>query len=85
MEKFIGYAAAIIVAGGALWYFWAQHDAAKVQEGIVRQQQMDAAQANQDIATRRATDATFDRMDAIAVCRAFGREWVPDAGKSYCR
>lgn len=44
-----------------------------------------AAQANQNIAERRATDAKFDRMDAMALCREVGLEWYADEGRSYCR
>lgn len=44
-----------------------------------------AAQANQDISERRATDAKFDRMDAMALCREVGLEWYADEGRSYCR
>lgn len=44
-----------------------------------------AAQANQNIAERRATDAKFDKMDAMALCREVGLEWYADKGRSYCR
>ncbi len=44
-----------------------------------------SAEANQAIAERRATDAKFDRMDAMALCREVGLEWFADGGRSYCR
>lgn len=75
---------AIIIGCGAYLYV-AHRDAANVQKGVHQQVIRDVSQANQDIATRRATDATFDKNDAHAMCDFWKLEWVYDNDKSYCR
>lgn len=72
-----------IVAGGLLWLQTSLSNAE--QSGIDQQVARDIAQANQNIAERRETDAHFDKMDAAAVCRDFGLEWLFEDGKSLCR
>lgn len=52
--------------------------------GIDKQKAAEIAQANQNIAARRETDAHFNKLDAAAVCRDFGLEWVFADGKSEC-
>lgn len=75
-----------LIYAGALFAVWmsAQEEAA-TQRGVDQQIARDIAQANQNIAERRETDAHFDKMDASAVCRDFGLEWVFEDGKSFCR
>lgn len=62
-------------------------DDAHEQRGVDKQVALNIAKANQEIATRRARDATFDKMDARQHCLDAGLEWVfVDAeGKSFCR
>lgn len=55
-----------------------------MQAGIDKQVAADIAKANQNIAERRETDAQFNKMDAAAVCREYGLEWVFTNGKSEC-
>lgn len=85
MTKIAIYAAiafaVIALVGG--WYAKQQYDAE--QRGAAIERAKVAAQSNQNIATRRETDATFDKMDAAALCRDAGLEWVFDDGKSFCR
>jgi hypothetical protein len=71
------------VAAGLLWLQTSLSNAE--QAGVDQQIARDIAQANQNIAERRETDAHFDSMDAAAVCRDFGLEWVFEDGKSFCR
>lgn len=54
-------------------------------EGIAVVEAENIAQANQKIAERRATDAKFQRTDAMELCRQAGLEWFADEGRSYCR
>lgn len=85
MMKYIIAALALgaLVAGGLLWLQARLSDAER--RGVDKQVAADIAQANQNIAERRETDAHFDKMDAAAVCRDFGLEWVFEDGKSFCR
>lgn len=55
------------------------------QRGIDQQVARDIAKANQEIATRRETDAKFDSQDARALCVSMSLDWVFDDGKSFCR
>lgn len=55
------------------------------QRGVDQQVARDIAKANQEIATRRETDAKFDSQDARALCISYGLEWVSEQGKSFCR
>lgn len=84
MEKIIASIIVAIIMGGGLWIYFERRDAAKVQEGVNKQVMADAAKANQNIATRRATDATFDKYDAADVCRQYDLTWVFADGKSHC-
>lgn len=72
-----------VVAAGLLWLQTSLTNAERA--GADQQIARDIAQANQNIAERRETDAHFDKMDASAVCRDFGLEWVFEDGKSFCR
>jgi type II secretory pathway pseudopilin PulG len=72
-----------LIAGGLLWLQKSLSNAE--QAGVDQQVARDIAQANQNIAERRETDAQFDKMDAAAVCRDFGLLWVFEDGKSFCR
>lgn len=73
--------AVIALAGG--WYAKQQYDAE--QRGREIERAKTAAQSNQNIADRRNTDATFDKMDARALCIDAGLEWMQIDGKSFCR
>jgi hypothetical protein len=89
MTKIAIYAAlafaVIAIAGG--WYAKQQYDAE--QRGREIERAKIAAQSNQNIATRRETDATFDKMDARQLCLDAPveprLEWVFENGKSFCR
>ena len=80
---FIGLATGAMI-GGVVLYLNHREDAAE-RRGIDQQVARDIAKANQELATRRATDAKFDKMDARAFCLDAGLEWVFDEGKSLCR
>lgn len=67
-----------------LIYLNIREDAAE-QRGVDRQVAADIAKANQNIATRRETDAHFDKLDARALCADYGLDWVFEDGKSFCR
>lgn len=56
----------------------------ETQKALEAERARVAAKANQNIADRRATDAKFDRMDAMQLCRDEGLTWVADGGRSYC-
>jgi hypothetical protein len=75
--------AAAVAAIAGVWYAKQQYDAEQRGRDIERAKV--AAQSNQNIVTRRQTDATFDKMDAATLCRDAGLEWVFDDGKSFCR
>lgn len=62
-----------------------RRDEAAEQRGVDRQVAADIAKANQNIATRRETDAHFDSLDARALCADYGLDWVFEDGKSFCR
>jgi len=53
--------------------------------GINAQVAADIAKANQNIATRRETDASFNSMGAAAVCKQYELKWVLVDGKSQCQ
>lgn len=84
MTKIIAYVAVAIVVIGSIAGYLAKltHDAE--QRGIDKQVAADIAKANQNIAERRETDAQFDKLDAAAVCREYGLQWVFSNGKSEC-
>lgn len=65
--------------------YLARRDEAAEQRGVDRQIAADIAKANQNIATRRETDAHFDSHDARALCADYGLDWVFEDGKSFCR
>lgn len=67
-----------------LFYLGHREDKAE-QRGVEQQVARDIAKANQEIATRRVTDAKFDSQDAHALCDSMGLEWVFEDGKSFCR
>jgi hypothetical protein len=73
--------AIIALVGG--WYAKQQHDAE--QRGREIERAKISAQSNQNIADRRNTDATFDKMDARALCIDAGLEWMQIDGRSFCR
>ncbi len=75
-------AATLLGAGAA--YLDHREDAAE-QRGVDQQVARDIAKANQEIATRRETDAKFDSQDARALCLSLELEWVLEDGKSFCR
>jgi hypothetical protein len=85
MTKIAIYAAVVFaviaIAGG--WYAKQQFDAE--QRGREIERAKIAAQSNQNIADRRKTDATFDKMDARQLCLDSGLEWLFADGKSFCR
>jgi hypothetical protein len=85
MEALVRYAVIVAIAVAIIggWYGKQQYDA--VQRGREIERAKVAAQSNQNIAERRKTDATFDKMDARALCIDAGLEWVFDDGKSLCR
>lgn len=65
-------------------YLGHREDAAE-QRGVDQQVARDIAKSNQEIATRRETDAKFDSQDARALCLSYGLEWMLIDGKSICR
>lgn len=79
------YAALLIllVLTAAGWYAKQMYDAE--QRGREIERAGIAAQANQNIAERRKTDAAFDKMDARGLCLDAHLEWVFEDGKSFCR
>jgi hypothetical protein len=80
---FAGLAALALVASVFYWLQQRDHEAEK--RGVDQQVARDIAKANQEIATRRVTDAKFDSQDARALCLSYGLEWVSEQGKSFCR
>lgn len=80
----IAAAAAFVAVAGFIFYLDRREDAAE-QRGVDRQIAADIAKANQNIATRRETDAHFDKLDARALCGEYDLEWVFENGKSFCR
>lgn len=76
--------AAFVAVAAFTFYLNTREDAAE-QRGVDRQVAADIAKANQNIAERRETDAHFDKLDAAAVCREFGLDWVFEDAKSFCR
>lgn len=77
-------AAAFVTVAGFIFYLNNREDAAE-QRGVDQQVARDIAKANQEIATRRETDAKFDSQDARALCISMELEWVLEDGKSFCR
>lgn len=85
MMKYL-IAAGVGFACLALFSVWmAAREYAAEQRGVDEQVARDIAKANQEIATRRETDAKFDSQDARALCDSMGLEWVLENGKSFCR
>lgn len=80
---FIGLIALSLI-GGVAAYLDHREDAAE-RRGVDQQIARDIAKANQEIATRRERDATFDKMDARQHCLDVDLEWVFLDGKSFCR
>lgn len=72
----------VLLLGAGGWYAKQQYDAEQRGRAKVIAEQV--ARSNQLIAERRALDATFDKMDAAAVCRNAGFTWVFADGKSHC-
>lgn len=85
MMKYV-YAALIgaSVIAAAIAYLKYQENEAE-RRGAEQQIARDIAKANQEIATRRETDAKFDSQDARALCVSLELEWVFEDGKSFCR
>jgi hypothetical protein len=69
---------------GVVGYLDHRDDKAE-RRGVDKQVGLDIAKANQEIATRRERDATFDKMDARRHCLDVDLEWVFENGKSFCR
>lgn len=84
MTKIIPYVALSIAIILAITGYLYQRDQTNIQKGIDKQVAADIAKSNQNIAERRETDAHFDKLDAAAVCREYGREWMFSNGKSEC-
>lgn len=84
ISKTLGAAAlgVALLAGIMLWL--QSRDEAAERRGIEQQVARDIAAANQNIATRRETDAKFDSQDARALCDSYGLIWVQRDGKSFC-
>lgn len=84
MTKIIVYAAVAIAIVGSIWGYLEKikRDAAAAEHAKVIAAEV--AKSNQLIAERRVLDATFDKMDAAAVCRDAGFTWVFADGKSHC-
>lgn len=81
---FIGGLAGFALISGVIVYLNQREDAAE-KRGVEQQVARDISKANQEIATRRATDATFDKMDARKHCLDVKLDWVFEDGKSFCR
>lgn len=75
---------AVAAVAGLLAYTDRRDDKAE-QRGIDKQVAAEIGRANQEIATRRVTDAHFDSHDARALCGDYGLDWVFENGKSLCR
>jgi hypothetical protein len=84
MTKIIISVAMAICVVGLIFSYLAKikHDAAVAERAKVIAEQI--AKSNQLIAERRALDATFDKMDAAAVCRDSGLSWVYEDNHSRC-
>lgn len=81
MSKLVIYAAAglaLIIGIGA---YIESIKSAERQKVIAEQ----IAKTNQTIAERRVTDAEFDKLDAAALCRDAGLEWLQIDGRSQCQ
>ena len=76
--------AGVALTAGLLVYLDGREDAAE-RRGVDKQVAADIAKANQEIATRRERDATFDKMDARQHCLDAGLAWVFEDGQSFCR
>lgn len=85
MNKILIYAVCTAIVGLAAvtWYVREQRQAE--ERGAAEERARVSARANQEIATRRARDVEFDKMDARQHCLDAGLEWVFDDGKSSCR
>lgn len=75
-----------VVAGILTIVLWlGLRDEAAERRGMEKEIARRIARANQEIATRRETDASFDSMDARAHCLDAGLDWVFEDGRSLCR
>ncbi len=85
MSKIIIYIsiAAVVIGGATGLILKIQADAAS--RAVLIERGKVVAKANANIAERRATDAKFNRTDAMELCREAGLEWYADEGRSYCR
>jgi len=64
---------------------WLAHrTSVDIQKGIDQQRAAEVAASNQNIAERRIRDATFDKLDAAAVCAKYDLKWVYANDKSHC-
>jgi hypothetical protein len=77
--------AVMVIIGGAVFVWLDARERAAVERGVQEQVERDISKANQEIATRRATDAKFDKMDARQFCLDAKLEWVFESGQSFCR
>lgn len=82
--RLIAVLAVVMTILAIVLYLGHREDKAE-QRGVEQQVARDIAKANQEIATRRETDAKFDSQDARALCDAMGLTWVFENGKSLCR
>lgn len=85
ISKWLGIAACVVALIGLVMLWLDNREQAAVQRGVDEQIARNIAKSNQEIATRRATDATFDKMDARQHCLDAKLDWVFIDGKSYCR
>lgn len=78
-------AVAVVAAAilGIILYLGHREDVAE-QRGVDQQVARDIAAANQNIATKRETDAKFDSQDARALCDSYGLKWMQRDGESFC-
>jgi hypothetical protein len=85
MTKYIVAGCVLLVIIGLVGSYLGNLYHSGIQAGIDKQTAADIAKANQEIATRRVTDDKYNKMDAAAVCKQFGLDWVFTDGKSECR
>lgn len=85
ISKALGVSAVVVAIVGSVLLWLSSVEQAAVQRGVTEQVSRNIAKANQEIATRRATDVTFDKMDARQHCVDAGLEWVFESGQSFCR
>lgn len=84
ISKGLGIAALIVAMIGAGMLWMTTREKAAERRGADQQVARDIAAANQNIATKRETDAKFDSQDAHALCNSYGLDWVQREGKSFC-